>query len=135
MNNADFSEVGIFSLSLHGGDWYLSDHFKLSEFACKDGSDIVLVHPLLVAGLESIRAEINAPLIINSGYRSHLYNQQIGGTPQSAHLWGFAADIQSPRVSPVEIQEIAEDLGFGGIGSYNTFTHVDCKGSGRRWQG
>jgi len=135
VNQANFMEVGVFSLGLHGPDWYLSDHFRLSEFACKDGSDVILVHPVLVAGLEIIRSRIDGPIIISSAYRSHLHNIQIGGSGKSAHLWGFAADIRSPVATPTEIQAIAEEMDWGGIGYYPTFTHVDCRGSNRRWQG
>lgn len=132
-SNADFSEVQVFSLRHHGGGLALSDHFILKEFACSDGSDIVLVHPLLVVLLEEIRREAGTVLRINSAYRSHLYNKSIGGKSKSVHLWGMAADIVSPTVPPSGIASICDDLDIGGLGVYSNFVHADIFGSFRRW--
>ena len=44
--------------------------------------------------LEPLRIALNAPVTINSGYRSTLVNKAVGGVPSSQHLTGCAADIQ-----------------------------------------
>lgn len=111
----------------------LSNNFRLIEFACRDGADKVLVHPQLLEGLEAIRAHFGKPITINSGYRTVNHNRRIGGKSRSRHLYGLAADIAVHGVAPKVVADKAEELGFGGIGRYNTFTHIDVWGERRRW--
>lgn len=111
----------------------LSEHFAVSEMACRDGTDILLVHPALVELLEDIRTHFGAPCIINSGWRSHAYNLHMGGAKNSRHLFGMAADIDVVGVTPVEVWLYAQGLQVGGLGRYHTFTHVDVQGQNRRW--
>jgi len=133
--NAKIEEVESFSLSRHGGDMQLSDNFILREFACKDGSDEVKVHPNLVVMLQMIRDHFGAPVSISSAYRTESHNAKIGGAKNSAHKKGMAADIRVKGVKPAEVAEYADYLGAGGIGRYHTFTHVDVWGAMRRWKG
>lgn len=46
--------------------------------------------------LECVRALLQRPVIVSSGYRCPALNQAVGGTPGSAHVWGGAADIVVP---------------------------------------
>ncbi len=128
------SEVEVFSLALHGDDLPLSDHFQLGEFRCLDGSDAVLVHPLLVALLEGIRLEVGSPLHLTNAYRSHQHNIHVGGAPRSKHLYGMAADVYSDTITPADIVAIADRDGVdaGGIFIYDNFCHLDVYGFGRR---
>jgi hypothetical protein len=48
----------------------------------------------LCVWLEELRARYNAPIRINSGYRSPQLNKKIGGVPTSNHLTGCAVDIR-----------------------------------------
>jgi hypothetical protein len=41
----------------------------------------------------NIYGEGDAPIIINSGYRSEAVNKAVGGAPNSNHLTGCAVDI------------------------------------------
>jgi len=107
----------------------LSKNFKLSEFACKDGSIVVLVDYELVEKLQQLRDKVNKPVVITSGYRSVAYNKKCGGIPTSNHLLGKAADIKISRMTPLEVARLADAFGFKGIGVYPTFTHVDVQGS------
>ena len=61
------------------GNKRLSAHFKVKEFACRDGSDAVLVAPRLVMVLESIRTHFGSAVVINSAYRTPQYNAKVGG--------------------------------------------------------
>lgn len=117
------------------GDLQLSPHFRLSEFASKDGSDKVLVDDDLVELLEQIRDATGGAVTINSGYRSPAHNAAVGGVSSSQHLYGRAADIVVEGASPLLVGQIAEYyLGRqGGIGVYNGFTHVDTRAIRSRW--
>jgi len=105
--------------------------FRASEFACKDGTEEILIHPQLVQLLDAIREKVG-PVSINSAYRTKTYNVKIGGAPKSKHVLGMAADIRCATKTPAEVAEIAAELGAGGVGIYSSFTHVDV-GPVRRW--
>ena len=115
----------------------LSDNFKVNEFACTDGSDAVFVSPELVTILQKIRVKFGRPVHINSAYRTPTKNKAVGGAQYSQHLYGMAADIHIDGVAPKEIAAYAETLlpNTGGIGIYNTFTHIDVRKVKSRWNG
>mgnify|MGYP005807535955 CR=1 FL=1 len=117
------------------GDLQLSPHFRLSEFASKDGSDKVLVDDALVDLLQQIRAAAGAAVTINSAYRSPAHNAAVGGVSSSQHLYGRAADIVVEGASPLLVGQMAEHYldRRGGIGVYQTFTHVDTRTIRSRW--
>ncbi len=127
------NDTNWYSLDLDKGSTELAHDFKLVEFACKDGSDTVGVHPALVSLLQEIRNHFGAVVTILSGYRSVKHNRKIGGKTKSAHLIGLAADIVVFGVSPYTVAIYCEEIGVGGVGRYETFTHVDVKGKNRRW--
>ena len=115
---------------------YISDHFKASEFFCKDGSPVVFIDFELVDLLEAIRFHFGKPVIINSGYRTPSYNSKIGGAKESQHMFGTAADIHIKGVSQAEIAAFADSWmpDFGGIGIYKSFVHVDVREKKSRWK-
>ena len=117
------------------GDLQRSPHFRLGEFASKDGSDKVLVDDDLVDLLEQIREAAGGVVTINSGYRSPAHNAAVGGVSSSQHLYGRAADIVVAGASPLLVGQIAEYYldRRGGIGVYQTFTHVDTRTIRSRW--
>ena len=126
--------VKSYSVARQGGD-YLSAHFRVREFACHDGSDTVLISDELVELLERIREHFGSAVNINSGYRTAAYNAQVNGSPRSQHMQGTAADIVVSGVAPLEVAQYAEYLqpNSGGIGLYQTFTHVDVRTNRSRW--
>lgn len=126
-----------YSLREHGPDFRLGENFTLVEFASRDGADEVLVHPALVALLERVREHFGKPVSVNSGYRSPSHNRRIGGARSSRHVMGLAADILVDKgaVKPSAVHKHLETLDPGGLGRYNTFTHVDVQGKNRRWSG
>lgn len=117
------------------GDLQLSPHFRLREFASKDGSDKVLVDDALVELLETIRAAAGGAVTINSAYRTPAHNAAVGGVSSSQHLYGRAADIVVSGASPLLVGQIAEYYldRKGGIGVYQSFTHVDTRTIRSRW--
>lgn len=126
--------VKVYSRKLDGST-YLSANFKVSEFACNDGSDKVLISDELIALLQEIRDHFGASVTVNSGYRTESYNQKIGGASRSQHVQGTAADIVVKGVDPLTVAQYAEYLmpTSGGIGVYKTFTHVDVRANRSRW--
>ena len=119
------------------GQTKLSNNFMVSEFACKDGSDVIFIAPELVDVLQKIRDHFGKAVNINSGYRTNFHNNRVGGAKQSQHLYGTAADIYISGVSPEDIAAYSETLlsGTGGIGIYKNFVHVDVRRNKSRWNG
>ena len=72
--------------------------------------------------LQQIRDYFAQPVIIGSGYRTKQYNQLIGGDPDSAHMYGQAADIDFGRdVAAIPARTVAmyaEAIGITRIGLY-----------------
>lgn len=119
------------------GSLLVGPHFKVREFACSDGSDVVLINPDIIKFLEAIRTHFGKPVIINSGYRTVSYNKKIKGASGSMHMYGAAADIVIKGVSPDKVADYAEQLmpRSGGIGRYSNFTHIDVRINKSRWKG
>lgn len=121
-------------------DIKVSNHFKLYEFECKDGSHQVVLHPELPEKLENLRALVSqvlskeTPLIINSGYRNESHNKAEGGAKNSQHLYGTAVDLRLPKGLTIdEFADLGEAVGFDGIGKYNGRVHFDVRGYKARW--
>ena len=85
----------------------LTTNFDLSEFTVSqtaarlginnDPPPDIVVHLLeLATALEKIRARLGQPIVISSGYRSPALNAAVGGAENSAHLYGWAADLTVP---------------------------------------
>ena len=119
------------------GNTALTKNFKVREFACKDGSDVIFISMDLVEILQKIRDHFGKPVNINSAYRTPTYNKKVDGAAYSQHLYGMAADISISGVSPKEVAAYAETLlpKTGGIGIYGSFTHVDVRAAKSRWNG
>lgn len=109
----------------------VGQHFKVKEFACKDGSQVVFIDGYLVSILDILRNQVGKPVIINSGYRTPARNKEVGGAKYSYHMRGMAADI---RINGMTAKEIADKLNKiipdgCGIIVYNTWVHIDTRAS------
>lgn len=131
-------EINAYSKAMDGNK-KLSTHFKVKEFACKDGSDAVLVAPRLVMVLQSIRSHFGTAVTINSGYRTPQYNAKVGGVAHSQHCYGTAADITVRGQTPAAVAAYARQLmpDWGGVGVYSQkgFTHIDVREAKADWNG
>ena len=119
------------------GNKKLSTNFRVKEFACTDRSDPIFIDSDLVSILQKIRAHFGKSVTITSAYRTPGKNKAVGGKAYSQHLYGRAADIKVKAVSPKKVAAYAETLlkNKGGIGTYNTFVHIDTRTTKSRWKG
>ena len=123
----------------------LTSNFKISEFRCKDGSEVPEEFrenvQKLAENLQVLRDTIQKPIIVISGYRSLKYNRKIDGAKRSQHLTASAADIIVPGMHPDDVRdEIIKliksgKMAKGGVGRYTRFTHYDIRGWNARWSG
>ena len=117
------------------GNTKLSTNFKVKEFACLDGTDTIFVSDELVKVLQKVRDNFGKPVIINSAYRTESHNKKVGGSANSQHKYGMAADIRINGVSPKTIATYINKLmpDRGGIGVYTSFVHIDVRAKKSRW--
>lgn len=110
----------------------LTEHFDSTEFKCNCGNN-PKVSELLVNRLEQMHKIMYAKAIyVTSGYRCPNCSVKVGGFRNDAHTKGIAADIKVQKqdgsyYSAEDIAEVAERLGFGGIGLMNGACHVDTR--------
>lgn len=130
---------------LKNGNLKLSEHFKVREFHCRDGSDPIFVDTELVEILEKIRTHFNKPVTITSAFRTAAHNATVAKAAKySQHLYGKAADIQVTGISVEQVYAYVDKLleGRGGVGIYppglgraNGWVHVDVRKEKSRWRG
>jgi hypothetical protein len=97
----------------------------------RTGIDMNLHH--LCMQLETIRAWMNVPLKISSGYRSKLVNELVGGSPTSLHCQGLAADVVLPLDKICLFVDLAMGMDFTkevlishNTQSGSTWVHYGC---------
>lgn len=107
----------------------LTEHFRVKEFACKDGCKYVLISKSLIQVLEGLRKRIGEEIYINSGYRTPTHNEKVGGAVLSYHQYGMAADIRAKTKTPKELYDMLSMMmeGWGGLELHQTFVHVDTR--------
>ena len=111
----------------------LSPSFHRREFQCQCGCGFDTVDAELLKLCELVREMNGEAVIVNSGCRCKPHNTAVGGSPNSQHTLGKAADL---RVN--NSKEIAEKLdimfpSIYGIGVYRDFIHVDSRAIRARW--
>ena len=121
----------------------ITENFSLSEFDCKDGSELptaLLPNVLdLADNLQVLRDYLGVPISINSAYRSLEHNRNIKGSTNSQHLLAKAADIVVESKTPEQVANIIKYLISegkmiqGGLKAYKTFTHYDIRGHKAQW--
>lgn len=114
----------------------ISEHFLRSEFQCKCDCGFDTVDAALLTLLERVREHFDKPVIVNSGCRCMRHNESVGGSHNSQHLLGRAADIIVADVEPDDVADYSKNINpDGGVGQYNSFTHVDSRIGCARWRG
>lgn len=92
--------------------------------------------PKTQKALQLAEAYYGAPIFITSAYRDKEHNKEVGGSPNSRHLYGEAVDIRMPN-SPTLLNKLIWALsqaGFTSIGVYNTHVHADTRNTPVFWR-
>ena len=110
------------------GSHPVSQNFRFKEFKSRSNPAIYISREL-VDVLQAIRTKLNKPINVNSGYRTLEHNKSVGGSTNSAHLIGCAADISSPAVPARDIAQLAQQL-YGkriaiGLHTKENYVHID----------
>ena len=124
-------------------DKQLSEFFKLSEMLASQTavrnclsnypSNEVIGNLTKLAKelLDPIRVHFG-PLHIDSGYRAPLVNKAVGGAPSSAHLQGWAADINARQASVTRKNIVdwvkGEELQYDQLIFEGTWVHISLFG-------
>lgn len=113
----------------------IGQHFKVREFACKDGSQVVFIDDYLVTILDILRDKIGKPVIITSGYRTPWWNAKCDGAKYSYHMRGMAADIKVNGMSAKELAKKLDEIIPNGCGIivYNSWVHFDVR-NGKKYR-
>lgn len=142
---SDFVALGAVApaLPLQTSSEQLTTNFKLSEFACRDGSPVPAEYRSnvqeLAKNLQVLRDAIGKAVSLNCGYRTPKHNKAVGGVTNSQHLTASAADLRVSGMTPANVQAkiiaLISDgkMKEGGVGLYKTFVHYDIRGSKSRW--
>ena len=94
--------VGFVEVTPDNGDVFVSPHFRLKQFLCKQPAGsrkYVVLNERLIVTLEYVLARVQAAgyrattLHVMSGYRTPAYNTSLGNVRFSQHQLGSAADI------------------------------------------
>lgn len=97
----------------------LTKNFTLAELTtCRHADIDNSPSPEVIANLERLAKTILQPLrdgfdksvLVRSGYRSPKFNERVGGSLKSEHLFGLAGDIDIPPFTNVDIIKMAVKL-------------------------
>ena len=133
----------------------LTENFMLSEFLYSKWFDketqakVIMLYnecksiqhnvQKLANQLQTLRNEVDVPVIINIAYRPVFYELSKGRDGTSQHTKGKAADITAQGLKPkyvaAKIEQLISsgDMLQGGLGVYSTFVHYDIRKTRARW--
>lgn len=86
--------------------------------------------------LDAFRVAARVPVIVDDAYRCPEHNRAVGGTPDSQHVMGIAADIRVPGLKAYQLVSIATSIAaINGIGrdDFKNYIHVDTRVTHARW--
>ena len=75
--------------------------------------------------LEKMRARLDFPFVVTSGFRCPDHNAAVGGGARSAHLAGLAVDIAVDGRQAYRLITSASRFGMWGVGLGDGFVHLD----------
>lgn len=116
-------------------------NFWLSEFLQSDTAvrmgldntplptEMVNIRNLLIPGMQSVRDCLGEPVFITSGYRSPEVNRAVGGSVNSQHTRGLAADFKchafgSPRTICKYIMQHSTNVRYDQLIQEGQWVHI-----------
>lgn len=129
--NAMFTRAIMFGVLLH----FLNTVFKKASFAHisdpteldspdQPGSHIRMKQSTLQK-IYKAQKQLGYLLNFTSGVRSEAHNQKVGGVSNSAHLNGWAVDVDTRGKNLEQIANVLYDVGFRRFGIGQNAIHVD----------
>lgn len=102
-------------------------YFVESEFKrCNPPCSLQDMRQDFMDTLDRIRDKAGIPLILNSAYRSKVWDTAKGRTGDGAHTLGVAVDIRAySNTSKYKIIKAALECGVTRIGVYASWIHID----------
>ena len=126
----------------------LSENFTLDELTNSEialrrdidntpTADVLQNLRMLADGLERVRSVLGHPMRISSGYRSPLLNAIVGGSRNSYHIRGLAADFTctafgTPRDVAMAIVTAADSIDYDSIIHEGRWVHIQFSDNPRR---
>lgn len=111
--------IGFIEVTELNQDAFISNHFQLKQFLCKQQPDhwpkYVLIDPLLLTKLEMLIENLGKKgipadhLFIMSGYRTPFYNASINNGKYSRHIYGDATDVYVDENHDAVIDDLNKD--------------------------
>lgn len=135
MNSIIYDFVNCYN-AVSDGSRYLAPHFQVREFASKDGTRAVFVHPLIPEVCELVRQK-NGAFTPNSTYRTVAHNISVGGVANSLHIFGKAVDIPAIKMTAQEMYNYLCELYPDSmeIGIYSWGCHFGVSPTKSRFRG
>lgn len=109
-----------------------AEHYHLDNHITSQVVEIA-IRELVATVLQPLRDSLEAPVYINSGYRTARLNALLPNSSRtSQHMKGEAADIRTDACTPLWIARRIVDLKlpFDQLILYPTFVHVSHKAGG-----
>ena len=125
----------------------LTINLSRSEFVCQCGCGFDTVDFQLIDWIQRAVDDFTREfgrevyVVITGGNRCEAHNASVGGSPDSQHIYGKAADHKfyfkdnGNQVPPETVARYyeAEYPNRCGLGRYHNRTHIDCRGYAARW--
>ena len=102
-----------------------SQHFTFRSFR-SPGDGWIKLDRVLVQGLERYRTALGGPVVVLAAHRDAAWNAAHGGSPDSQHLLGTAADVE-PALTVEQVRALRAFSGIGYDARTGLVHHLDVR--------
>jgi hypothetical protein len=103
-----------------------SPNFAYREFKSR-GNGWIKVSRDLARALEEYRELVGKPVVVRSAYRDPKHNSNVGGVPNSQHLFGNSIDLAQPEIGYAKVKALGVFSGIGIIRASGIALHLDVR--------